>query len=144
MPLPTPPSAELRPERVVQMLPKTKEQIDSTKAYLEFFKQELKFWQADLQQKKTEGGYYLEWLSWLEPPIYSESSALLFRELLLHDLPALSKRIEDKIGGLDKDSPNLRSLLALQKSFQSFCRRYDQLRMGVLSKIEIGGNFTIF
>lgn len=143
MPLPTPPTTELRSERIVQMLPKTNEPTDSTKSYLEFLQRDLKFWLADLQQKKTEGSYYLEWLSWLEPPIYSESSALLFRELLLHDLPALTQRIDDKINTLG-EAPNLKSLLALQKAYQAVCERYDHLRMGLLSKIEIGGNFTIF
>ncbi|MCB0629931.1 MAG: hypothetical protein R2824_30245 [Saprospiraceae bacterium] len=144
MPLSSSPSAEVRPERIIQMLPKSVENPDLVKSYVEFLAREMKYWSTDLLQRQREGSYYIDWLSWLEPPVYNGNSAKLFRKLIQKDLPALRQQIDEHSGNTMDNESNFNELLSLQKAYHGFCERYDQLKLNMLGKIEMGGNFTIF
>lgn len=144
MPLPNitqPHAAHAQP--VMRQKTRLTETVKSVSPSLsQFIQKDLQHWKADLNERKLEGDYFLEWFSWRKPNPPESELAQSFQRLVGPELASLSRMIDSFSKG--KGVSDMEQLLSAQQAYLQFCDRFDRQKQLILKKIDLKGNIRIY
>ncbi|PHN05707.1 hypothetical protein [Flavilitoribacter nigricans] len=102
----------------------------------------LQHWKTDLNERKLEGEYFLEWFSWRKPTPPESEIATSFQRMVGPELASLSRLIDNFSKG--NGVSDMDQLLAAQNAYLQFCGRFDRMKQHILRKIDLKGNIRIY
>lgn len=130
------------PGPLVRMSSFSREDKHEVTSMVHFVFREFMHWKKDLQNRKKQGKYYLDLLSYLELSAAEPTKSSAFIQLLHFEIPALYSTIE-KWNSASSDL-NIEVIRSVQKNYFQLCKRYDRIKRQALGPLETGRRFEIY